>query len=110
MNRLTIVVLGALLVAGCSMNPPITPIGNGEYMAAGQNLTIFGSEGGKVAELMQEANAFCAKQGKSAEMLDSSGSGPEPGTGCFAGQTCLSGIHPATGASATVRFRCTSNN
>ncbi|GAP66109.1 hypothetical protein MBSD_n1411 [Mizugakiibacter sediminis] len=100
-------VLGAVCLAGCATQSPITSIGNDLYMVAGRNATIFGSEGEKIAELMGKANAFCAQRGGTAELAQASGNEAKAGTAVVGhGPNGFIGAHPATTASATITFRC----
>lgn len=104
--------IATLGLSACATESPVTPIGNGQYIVSGRDATIFGSEGEKIAELMQKANAYCAKQGLSAVLINSEGHGAKPGTavtGTWAGGG-FTGVHPATTSSATITFRCAGGN
>lgn len=84
-------IVAAALLAGCATpNTGIQPIGNGVYMASkfGGMMTFSGGE--VKAELYQEAGAYCGKQGKQVQPLDSTS------------RDSSYGRH----ASAEIQFRC----
>jgi hypothetical protein len=98
MKSIQFVLFAAVLLSACASTPSApTPIGQGVYMLSGRDATVFGSYEQKVAELVGQANAFCAQQNKAATLTDASGRSSIVGTpGVRAGQT----------ASAMITFRC----
>jgi len=92
MKKIAMLSLACLMTA-CSSGGPV-PMGQGVYMltkkSAGCGFT--GGEGSK-AELLREANAFCAKEGKQIETLDA---------------TSRDGVPMVRCASAEVHFKCVS--
>jgi hypothetical protein len=72
MNRSRLLpLLLAALVAGCASTGPVA-IGNGQYMLAKQG-TGFGAVSEIKAELIKEATAHCASQGRGFLLVNSSG-------------------------------------
>lgn len=62
-------VLVAATLAGCASNTGIIPIGTDTYMVSRQAATGFSGSGSLKAEAFQEANAYCAAQGKSLQVV-----------------------------------------
>lgn len=56
-------------LAGCASNTGIIPIGTDTYMVSRQAATGFSGSGSLKAEAFQEANAYCAGQGKSLQVV-----------------------------------------
>lgn len=82
--------VAVLVLAACASNTGIRPIGTGGYMVSKSD--PLARHGGQVkADLMQEAEAFCTKQGKKFTPTESTSSDKIP-------------YKPA---SAEVQFRCT---
>ena len=68
--RLLLVSLLALLLTACASSTGVVPVGQDRYMISVQGGAL--ESGGKMlANVMKEANDYCAKQGKTAELLDS---------------------------------------
>lgn len=90
MKKAFLIAAVAALSACATPNTGIRPIGSGVYMASKfGSFTTF--SGGQVkAELFEEAGAFCAKQGKQVQPLDSVSK--DSGYGTY--------------ASAEIQFRC----
>lgn len=63
------ILLPALILAGCASNSGITPIGKDTYMVSRQAATGFSGSGTLKAEAFQEANAYCAKEGKNLQVV-----------------------------------------
>lgn len=72
-----------LTLAGCASNPGVIKTGPDTYMVSRQGKTGFAGIAGLRAKAMGDANAFCAKQGKQAQMTDTSQSGGVPILGNF---------------------------
>jgi len=67
--KLIALLLPAAFFSGCASNSGITPIGKDTYMVSRQAATGFSGSGTLKAEAFQEANAHCAKAGKSMEVV-----------------------------------------
>lgn len=79
-----------------------TPIGQGQYMLAHKNFTVFGSSDKIIVKLMEQAQEFCrSKEGKEAVLLQTGGDDAEPAQ-FRNGQL----QRPAKGASGTIYFQC----
>jgi hypothetical protein len=63
MKTLTALALAATL-AGCASSSGIVPIGPDTFMSSKQAATGFPGLGSQKAELLAEANGYCAKAGK----------------------------------------------
>lgn len=67
----TIIALTAIAVAGisgCASTGPV-PLGGGKYMISDTNSMYY--KGGEVLkDILVEANTFCAKQGKTVEVIN----------------------------------------
>lgn len=69
--------LACLVLAGCATNSGVVPIGPDSYLVSRQAGTGAGGLGTLKVEAIQEANQFCAKSGKIAQITSSSeNSGP----------------------------------
>lgn len=66
----------ALLATGCATNSGIIPIGTDTYMVTRQAATGFSGSGNLKAEAFQEANAFCASQRKSLQVVNTAEAQP----------------------------------
>jgi hypothetical protein len=71
-----IAVLTAALLAGCAATSNITPMGRDTFLMTKQAATGFPGLGNMKAEVLTEANAFCAQSKKSMEVLQTSESRP----------------------------------
>ncbi|MGI4779088.1 MAG: hypothetical protein ACRYGA_13390 [Janthinobacterium lividum] len=80
----------AAALGGCVAPTGIVPIGNGTYMSSKMGGMLDYSGGGVKAELYKEAGAFCVKQGKEVQPMNSTST--DSGLGTY--------------ASAEVQFRC----
>ncbi len=110
----------ALTVSGCATTSAVVPIGQGVYEIAGSSATAFSSGGAQRVRLIQAANKYCAKQGKSATVVDSTATNGKVGSyaniqGSSYGyghgynkSSSLNGMAVQAGRKATadVRFRC----
>jgi hypothetical protein len=65
----TIIIAGAILLAGCASNSGVIPIGQDTFMVTRQAATGFSGSGTLKAEAFQEANQYCAKLGKSLQVI-----------------------------------------
>lgn len=57
-------------LVGCASNSGVVPMGHGSYMMAKQQATGFSGLGNLKPEILQEADAFCTKQGKGLRVTD----------------------------------------
>ena len=74
---MSIVLLGAitLALAGCvTVTPPVS-MGGGRYMLTLNARGGFQSNGALLAQTIQQANTFCATQGKTANVLSTQSTG-----------------------------------
>lgn len=83
MKRLAGMLLVAIGVAGCASNPGVVKTGPSTYMVSRQGKTGFAGIAGLRAKAMGDANAFCAQQGKQAQMTNTSQSSGLPILGNF---------------------------
>lgn len=91
MKRIIGVIAVAAALAGCASGGPVA-MGNGEYFITKKSAACgFSSGQESEADLLREANAFCAKQGKEIETIKADASHGVPFARC---------------ASAEVHFRC----
>ena len=110
----------AFALSGCATTSAVVPIGQGVYEIAGSSATAFSSGGAQRVRLIQAANKYCAKQGKSATVVDSEATNGQVGSyasvqGSSYGNghgynesSSLNGMAVRAGRKATadVRFRC----
>jgi hypothetical protein len=61
--RTVVAGLGLLALAGCATNSGIVDLGGGNYVYAKEDAWAWSGNATKV-EILKEASAFCAKQGK----------------------------------------------
>lgn len=66
----TALLFSTLILAGCASNSGIIPIGKDTYMVSRQAATGFGGSSTLKAEAFQEASAYCTKQGKSLQVVN----------------------------------------
>jgi hypothetical protein len=86
-------VLVCLLLAGCAgTTGQVVPASHGTYLIANRGVMGWSSAGAQKAKAYQQANDFCAKQGKEVEALNEHGN--EGGYGRI--------------ASADIEFKCVS--
>jgi hypothetical protein len=83
MRRIAGILLVVVGVAGCASNPGVVQTGPSTYMVSRQGKTGFAGIAGLRAKAMGDANAFCAKQGKQAQMTNTSQSSGVPIFGNF---------------------------
>ena len=74
MNK--IVIVAAVFLAGCASNSGVTPIGQDTYMVSRQAATGFSGSGVLKAEAFQEASQYCAKLGKSLQVVSTHEASP----------------------------------
>ncbi len=60
-------ILMALLLVGCSTSDPIR-VGDNRYMIMTTAYTVFSSQAGQIQRAMDDANDFCARSGKVAQL------------------------------------------
>ncbi len=63
MKRILTLAAVAALLAGCATNSGIVDLGGGNYVYAKEDAMAYNGNATKV-EILKEAAAFCAKQGK----------------------------------------------
>jgi hypothetical protein len=78
MKRFAGMLLVAIGVAGCASNPGVIKTGPSTYMVSRQGKTGLASVAGLRQKAMNDANAFCAQQGKQAQMTGTSQSSGIP--------------------------------
>ncbi|MFD1712475.1 hypothetical protein FVQ98_09420 [Ottowia sp. GY511] len=88
--RITGLTILSLMVVGCATNSGIVDLGGGQYVYAKEDAMAYNGNATKV-EILKEASAFCAKQGKQM-VVQSSEAKPYTPFSSFAG--------------AEVQFRC----
>ena len=81
--RIAIAALTALAVSGCATNSGIVDLGGGNYVYAKEDAWAYNGNATKV-EILKEASAFCAKQGKQMSVQSSDAKAYRPGSS-FAG-------------------------
>lgn len=111
-----IVVLLALSAAlvGCSSTSRFVPVGNGVYEVTGESATALSSGGAQRIRLIERANNFCRRQGRTATVVAAADRDGKPGDfySFSVPSKHHSGSHTATystwgkAAKADVRFRC----
>lgn len=62
----------AAALAGCASHSGVTPMGGGNYLLSKQAATGFGGAASLKAELLREADAFCAGKGQDFEVVSAS--------------------------------------
>ena len=72
-------VLISLLLMGCQTSDPIL-MGNGRYMISTTNYTSLSTRAGQIQRAMDDANDFCAKKGKVAQLQSANGEGQTAAT------------------------------
>lgn len=99
MKRLS-VMLAIACLAGCASNPGVIKTGPNSYMVSRQGKTGLASIAGLRAKAMGDANAYCAQQGKQAQMTGASQSSGPAILGNFPRAdiefTCVSGATAAS--------------
>ncbi len=83
MKRVAAMLLVAVGAAGCVSNPGVVKTGPSTYMVSRQAKTGFAGIAGLRAKAMSDASAFCAAQGKQAQMTNTSQSSGLPILGNF---------------------------
>jgi putative hemolysin len=83
MKRFAVMLLVVAGIAGCASNPGVVKTGPSTYMVSRQGKTGFAGIAGLRAKAMNDANTFCAKQGKQAQMTGTSQSSGLPILGNF---------------------------
>ena len=63
-------------LVGCASNSGVVPIGKDTYMVSRQAATGFSGSGTLKAEALQEANQFCASQGKKLQVVSTNEASP----------------------------------
>lgn len=66
----------AVALAGCASNPGVVPMGPDTYFVSRQAATGFTGLGSLKVDAMAEAGRFCAKDGKTVDVIRSSESQP----------------------------------
>ena len=66
----------ALFLIGCAVNSGVVLIEQDTFMVSRQAATGFSDLGTLKAEAFQEANKYCIKQGKSAQVISANESSP----------------------------------
>jgi hypothetical protein len=106
-KKIIIILIGPFL-AGCAMTSDVMDAGNGTYIISGRASPVRGGATGAIQVAYKDANAFCAKKGGHAVVLDSNnrdvyqssiGGSWGAGSGSFVGGTFAAG-------NAELRFRC----
>jgi uncharacterized protein YcfL len=67
-------VLISLLLVGCKTSDPIL-MGDGRYMISTTNYTSLSTRAGQIQRAMDDANDFCAKKGRVAQLQSARGEG-----------------------------------
>jgi hypothetical protein len=67
-------ILISLLLVGCKTSDPIL-MGNGRYMISTTNYTGLSTRAGQIQRAMDDANDFCARQAKVAQLQTANGEG-----------------------------------
>lgn len=67
-------ILICLLIAGCSTSDPIR-VGDNRYMISTTNYTGLSTRAGQIQRAMDDANDFCAKRGRVAQLQSDNGQG-----------------------------------
>lgn len=74
--RKTIALLAGFLLYGCAINSGVVPIGQNTFMVSHQAATGFLGLADIKAKAIKEANQYCASQGKSLQIINTSESKP----------------------------------
>ena len=88
------VLLAAVALAACGSRSFVMPAQNGAFWVTGSSGRLTGAE--EKARLVEDADAYCKRRGKSAVVIAASASDAKPGTLAAPGKL----------ARATVQFRC----
>lgn len=75
--------VATLALAGCASNPGVVKTGPNSYIVSRQGKTGFASVASLRAKAMGDANAYCAQQGKQAQMTATDQSSGPPIFGNF---------------------------
>ncbi len=86
--------LVTLALAGCGTRSFVTPAHDGAFWVTGSSAHLSGAQ--EKARLVEDADEYCERHGKSAIVIASSENDAEPGTLAAPGKL----------ARATVQFRC----
>ena len=70
------VLLATFLLAGCSSNSGVVPMGSGRFLVSRQAATGFSGSGTLKADAIREANSYCQRDGRTAEVLKTWESSP----------------------------------
>jgi hypothetical protein len=68
--------IAVLLLSGCAATSNITPMGRDTFLMTKQAATGFPGLGNMKAEVLTEANAYCAQSKKTMEVVNTSESRP----------------------------------
>jgi hypothetical protein len=90
--KLSVLTATALILAGCASSGVIQ-VGQDRYMISDSN-SMYWTGGSVMKDILQEAKAFCAKKGKSLELLGNKTS------------DATAGIFVSSVASAQIEFTC----
>ena len=71
-----IIIAGVIFLAGCASNSGVLPIGQDTFMVSRQAATGFSGSGTLKAEAFQEASQYCAKLGKSLQVISTHEASP----------------------------------
>ena len=71
-----IIIAGVIFLAGCASNSGVLPIGQDTFMVSRQVATGFSGSGTLKAEAFQEASQYCAKLGKSLQVISTHEASP----------------------------------
>jgi hypothetical protein len=87
-------ILISLLLMGCSTSDPIR-VGDNRYVIYTTNYTGFSTRAGQIQRAMDDANDFCAKRGKVAQLQSDNGQGQPAMTPVSANVvfTCVTAEH-----------------
>jgi hypothetical protein len=96
MNKYILIMIVIFAVAGCASNSGVMPIGKDTFMVSRQAASGFSGSSTLKAEAFQEANSYCAKLGKSVQVVNSTEAQPP----------FLFGNFPK----AEIQFMCLDNN
>ena len=86
--------LAAVALAGCGSRSFVMPAHDGAFWVTGSSARLSGAE--EKARLVEDADAYCARRGKSAVVIASSENDATSGTLAAPGKL----------ARATIQFRC----
>ena len=71
-----IIIAAVVFLAGCASNSGVIPIGQDTFMVSRQAATGFSGSGTLKAEAFQEASQYCAKLGKSLQVVSTHEASP----------------------------------